>query len=95
MIMARLDYDTDNLSGRYTRTNDVIEITGNVFSLEIDDYKKTLYLFGEIDIDICMLNQQNAQRWGKGSYVEFYVEENKYHKTIQRCLNKGYTITNN
>ena len=92
--MASLFYDVDNFSGRYTRTNDVVEITGNVFSLEVDDYKKTLYLFGEIDIDDCMLNQKNAQRWGNGSYVDFYEDEKQYQKTIQRFLNQGYMITN-
>lgn len=90
----RLDYDIDNFSGNHTRTNDVIEITGNVFSLEIDDCKKTLYLFGEIDIDMCMLNQRNAQRWGNGSYVDFYEKEIQYNKIIDRYLQQGYTITN-
>ena len=94
--MASLFYDVDNFSGRYTRTtNNVVEITGNVFSLEIDDYKKTLYLFGETDIDICMLNQKNAQRWGNGSYVDFYEDESQYEKTIENYLNQGYIIINN
>lgn len=90
--MAPLYYDIDNFSGKHTRTNDVVEITGNAFSLEVDDLKKTLYLYGETDIDICMLNQKNAQRWGNGSYVEFYEKESQYKKTIERYLNQGYTI---
>lgn len=93
--MTSLFYNVDNFSGRYTWThNEVIELKGNVFSLEIDDYKKTLYLFGETDIDICMLNQKNAQRWGNGSYVEFYEKESQYKKTIERYLNQDYTIIN-
>lgn len=92
--MASLYYDVDNFSGKHTRTNDVMEITGNVFSLEINDSKKTLYLFGETDIDICMLNQQNAQRWGNGSYVDFFEKEGQYKKTIEKYLNQGYIITN-
>ena len=93
--MASLFYDVDNFSGRNTRTNNVVEIKGKVFSLEIDDYKKTLYLFGETDIDICMLNQKNAQRWGNGSYVDFYEDESQYEKAIENYLNQGYVIINN
>lgn len=92
--MTSLYYDVDNFSGKHTRTNDVMEITGNVFSLEVNDFEKTIYLFGEIDIDTCKLNQQNAQRWGNGSYVDFYEDEKQYQKTIQRFLNQGYIITN-
>lgn len=89
-----LYYDEDNFSGRYTRNNNTEEITSDVFVLEINDSNKSLYLFGKMPIDNCMMCQRDAERWGNGSYIDFYEDENLYNKTINNYLQQGYTITN-
>ena len=62
--------------------------------MEIDDSKKTLYLYGKMSIENCMMCQWDAQRWGNGAHVDFYEKENLYKKIIMRYLGQGYTISN-
>lgn len=89
-----LGYDVDNFSGRHTKAqDDTEEITGDVFAYEVDDSKKSLYLFGRIPVYKCEMAQKEAQRYGNG-YVDWHENEIDYKKAVKEYLGQGYTITN-